>query len=127
MTYFRPNHRKVLRLIKEISEEVGYTDSVVLCSSLPQKWRLEGCGTGNIKNCLIQLNRRGFILPYSKTPDYTGAMVSEENQSFYITEKGERQLKSWLIRYWQPTTALLVSIATIVIAIYTVFSYYQNN
>ncbi len=127
MGYFRPNKREILRIIKRNTIEKEYTDTNEVLDAVPRKWKLKGCGYGNIRKTLFELLRDGFIA----TAEKDGGFLLEsnpfnENRRFFLAYKGEHELRPWLMKNWQIVVGFLVSLATIVIAIFNILNFFKK-
>lgn len=111
--YFRPNERKVLKIIKELTREKIYTDAGEIMSKKPKEWT--GCGTGNIQNALIELFKNGNIVfrDVKNIFDLQKNYSDMQNTPLSITKKGEEYLRPLVIRHWKPVIGILVGLATI--------------
>lgn len=125
MAYFEPDKRKVLEMISELTYEKPYTGFEVQ-ERIPQEWKLKGCGTQNIINVLVELYREGLIQTTSGNEENFIEGREIQGRSFFLSPSGRKELKHWLIRNWLIIVGFLVSIATIVTAIYTALEYYKK-
>jgi len=124
MGYFAPNKRKVLSIIFELTSEKPYTGYAELESHIPQKWKLRGCGTQNLINVIVELYREGLLeategnrQSFLEGRDITG-------RDFFLSYEGRRAMRPWPLRHWQIIVGILVSVATVVTAIYTALEYH---
>lgn len=128
MSYFELDTKKTLGLIDELTKEKPYTDAVELLNNIPNDWKLQGCGTGNVTNKVSNLYREGFI---DATTEESKHILREgreiQNQSFFLTPRGRDQMKNWFVRNWQGVVGFLVSVATICTALYTALLYYSQR
>jgi len=115
--YFRPNERRVLKIIKVLTQEKIYTDGAEIMSKKPKEWT--GCGTGNIQNALAELFKNGNIVfrGVENIFDLQKNYSDIQNIPISITEKGEKYLRLWVVRYWKIIIGIVVSLATIWTAI----------
>lgn len=94
MSYFKPDNKKILKLIRELTLEKPHTDQNEVCQKIPQRWKLAGCGTGNVQNTLVDLYRKKLIATATFDPlFYEGTYTN--NKLFHLTDKGEQELKAW--------------------------------
>ncbi len=127
MTYFNPDKRKVLKIISELTYEKPYTDSSEIEKCIPQEWKLKGCGTQNIVNVLVELYRDGWIQTTSGNKENFIEGREIQGRSFFLSPTGRNELKIGLFRNWPVVVGFLVSVATIVTAIYTALEYYKKG
>ncbi|QQS61247.1 MAG: hypothetical protein IPN70_05170 [Candidatus Moraniibacteriota bacterium] len=128
MSYFELDTIQVLRIIEELTKEKAYTDATELQNAIPKKWKLEGCGTGNITNALAHLYREGYI--DGMTGEAREVLLEGreiKNQSFFLTPKGREKTKNWFVRNWQIIMGFLVSLATIFTALFTGLMYFSQK
>lgn len=114
MSYFAPNEKSVLRIIKRITLEKPYTHSKQVFEAVPKKWKLNGCGTGNIDNCLVQLYRKGFITTASQDlAFFQGTYVG--NKIFHLTPKGDEKLQPFYrkVNFWFFIFTAITAISTL--------------
>lgn len=125
MAYFAPDKRKVLKIIFELTAEKPYSDFFEVENRIPQEWKLKGCGTQNIQNVLVDLYREGMIGTSPEHRQYFLEGREIKNRSFFLSQKGRGELSPWALKHWQIIVGFLVSIATIVTAVYTALEYYK--
>jgi hypothetical protein len=114
MSYYQPKDKAILKLIKRISVEKPYTHLKGVCSVVPKDWKLRGCGTGNIQNCLVQLYRRGFIATAEHDPAfYEGTYVG--SKIFHLTPKGYEELIPFYLKpnFWIFLFSAITAISTL--------------
>lgn len=126
MAYFEPNKKKVLKMIAELTYEKPYTDFPEIESHIPRKWKVDGCGTQNIVNVLVELYRGGLIKTTLGNEDSFIEGREIRGKPFFLSPKGKEELRPWLLQYWPIIVGFLVSVATIVTAVYAALEYYKK-
>lgn len=126
MAYYYVNSRKLLKMISILTVEKTYTNQDEVYQNIPQKWRIDGCGTGNMETALVKLYRSGMIATADKDLEFFEG-TKTKGKLFFLTEKGLNELKPWILRRWQFIFAFVVSSATIVTAVYAALDYYKKK
>lgn len=113
MAYFDPNDKEILKIIRSLTIEKPYTSQKLVYSAIPKSWKLDGCGTGNLQNCLVRIYRKEFIA--TATPDpafFEGTYVG--NKIFHLTERGKQELLPWFRKpkIWSFIFAAITALAT---------------
>ena len=113
MAYFDPDNKEILKVIQSITIEKPYTCQKLVYSAIPKSWKLKGCGTGNLQNCLVRIYRKEFIATAAFDPAFfEGTYVG--SKIFHLTEKGRRELLPWFKkpRIWSFIFAAITALAT---------------
>lgn len=128
MNYFEQDKIQILRIIKELTREKPYTDANELREAIIEKWELEGFGTGETTNGVVNLYREGYIDGMTREAREVLLEGREiKNQSFFLTPKGREKTKNWFVRNWQIMVGFLVSLATIFTALFTGLMYFSQK
>lgn len=127
MSYYQPNSEQLIEIIVSLEETKSTVNFGDLENAIPKQWRLNGCGTGNLQKAISDLFKRGYIdsAEQDRETFRLGQEMKFGNRPFFLTPLGYNQTKPFYIKYWQVAVGLLVSIGSIVTAIYTVFTYYK--
>lgn len=114
-------------MVSELCYEKPYTGFSEVEERIPTEWKLKGCGNQNIVNVLVELYREGWIQTTTGNDESFIEGREIKGKSFFLSSKGREELRPWFIRNWQVVVGFLVSLATIVTAVYTALEYYKSS